>query len=130
MGDAMNVIQDETVVVVMLESPEAISRADAIAAVPGVDMLLIGAFDLSRSLGIMGQFGDQRFRDAIDTAAAACRKHGRTLGLAGVGDLAMLGEFVAAGVRFISGGTETGLFMTAATARAAALAELSARIDA
>src|SRR5205814_9558170 len=41
-GDAARAANEETLVVVMLESPQAIENCDAIAAVPGVDALLIG----------------------------------------------------------------------------------------
>ena len=128
MTDALTFCESETVVALMLESPAAIEQADAIAAVPGVDMLLIGAYDLSTGMGIMGEFAHPRFRAAIDTAAAACKAHGKVLGLAGVLDLGLLAEFVAAGVRFISGGTDAGLFMGAAIQRAAALQGLAVQI--
>ena len=35
----------------MLETPEGIANADAIAAVPGIDVLLIGSNDLCTALG-------------------------------------------------------------------------------
>ena len=128
MGEAMTFCEGETVVALMLESPNAIAQADAIAAFPGVDMLLIGAYDLTTEMGIMGEFTHPRFRRAIDTAAAACKVHGKVLGLAGVADLGQLAEFVAAGVRFISAGTDAGLFMGAAIQRAAALQMLAIQI--
>jgi len=128
MADAVTFCEGETVVALMLESPAAMEQADAIAAVPGVDMLLIGAYDLSTGMGIMGEFSHPRFRAAIDTAAGSCKAHGKVLGLAGVSDLGLLAEFVAAGVRFISGGTDAGLFMGAAVQRAAALHALATRI--
>ncbi len=53
-------IDAATLVVVMLETPKAIANAAAIAAVPGIDSLLIGTSDLSIELGIPGQFDDER----------------------------------------------------------------------
>ena len=47
----------ETLVVVMLETPQAIANADAIAAIEGVDVLLIGTNDLMMEMGFPGQFG-------------------------------------------------------------------------
>ena len=50
-------INKATLVIVMLETPQAISNAAAIAAVPGIDSLLIGTSDLSRSLGSRASSG-------------------------------------------------------------------------
>ena len=71
--------------VVMLETPRRRSRtADAIAAVPGIDVLLIGTNDLCAEMGIPGQFDDPRVDDAYRKVIAACRKHGKHPGMGGV----------------------------------------------
>jgi 2-keto-3-deoxy-L-rhamnonate aldolase RhmA len=52
--DWFNVIRtanDETVLIVQIESVQAYENLDAIAAVPGIDVLLVGPMDLSASLG-------------------------------------------------------------------------------
>src|SRR5688572_25667243 len=59
-AEALPVMNQETLVIVMLETPDAIGRADEIAAVPGVDALLIGTNDLCAEMGIAGQFGDAK----------------------------------------------------------------------
>lgn len=56
-------------------------NADAIAALPGVDCLWVGHFDLSVSLGVPGEFGSKKFTDATARVAAAAAKHGKSLGL-------------------------------------------------
>ena len=66
-------INAATLVVVMLETPQAIANADAIAAVPGIDALLVGTNDLAMELGIPGGFGDERIV-AARSVAAICRK--------------------------------------------------------
>jgi 4-hydroxy-2-oxoheptanedioate aldolase len=63
-----------------IETAEGVRNADKIAALPGVDCLWVGHFDLSTSLGIPGQFGDPKFTDAIAKVAAATKNHGRALG--------------------------------------------------
>jgi 2-keto-3-deoxy-L-rhamnonate aldolase RhmA len=72
-------------------------------------------------MGILGQFADERFTDAMRTAAMACRKHGKVMGVAGVRDLELLGDLVALGVRFVSAGTDAGFFAEAARAQAGRL---------
>ena len=63
-----------------IETAEGVKNADKIAALPGVDCLWVGHFDLSTSLGIPGQFGDPKFTDAIAKVAAATKNHGKALG--------------------------------------------------
>ena len=68
----------------MLETPTAIANAKEIAAVPGVNVLLIGTNDLCAEMGIHGDFGNERVADAYRTMIAAARKHGKFPGMAGV----------------------------------------------
>jgi len=109
------------VIAVMLETPEAIGRAGEIAAVPGVDMLLIGPADLTAEMGILGDFRHARFREAMAAAAAACRTHGKVLGIAGVSDLELLRDYIAMGLRFINAGNDAGFMVQAGTAQAVKL---------
>src|SRR5262249_59040296 len=53
-------VNREILLVMMLETPDAIDRADAIAAVPGVDVLMIGTNDLTLEMGISGQYDNPR----------------------------------------------------------------------
>lgn len=69
-----------TVIFAQIETAEGVANADAIAATPGIDCLWVGHFDLSCSLGEPGQFQSETFLNAIETVAAACRKHGKQLG--------------------------------------------------
>ena len=108
-------------------APNAIEQAAAIASVPGLDMILIGTHDLTAEMGILGQFGHERFAEAMETAAAACRKHGVVMGVAGIKDLDLLGDLVALGVRFVSAGTDAGFFMEAAKAHAGRLRNVLVR---
>ncbi len=68
----------------MLETPTAIANADAIAAVPGIDSLLIGTNDLAMELGIPGGFGDERIVAAYQAVCDACREHGKHAGVGGI----------------------------------------------
>jgi 2-keto-3-deoxy-L-rhamnonate aldolase RhmA len=119
MSPAENVeyMNQQTILVAMLETPAAIERADEIASVPGLDMILVGTHDLTAEMGILGQFGDARFSDAMRSVATACRKHGKVMGVAGISDLELLADLVALGVRFVSAGTDAGFFVEAARAR-------------
>jgi 4-hydroxy-2-oxoheptanedioate aldolase len=63
-----------------IETAEGVENAEAIAALPGVDCLWVGHFDLSVSLGVPGEFGSETFTSAIKKVAAATAKHGKSLG--------------------------------------------------
>ena len=63
-----------------IETAEGVDNADAIAALPGVDCLWVGHFDLSVSLGVPGEFSSKTFSDAIARVAKAAARHGKSLG--------------------------------------------------
>ena len=52
---------EEFLLIIQIESKEAVDAIDDIAAVEGIDMLFIGPIDLSASLGALGQFDSTEF---------------------------------------------------------------------
>ncbi len=77
---ALAAANDRTAVICLIETAEGAENADAIAAVPGVDALWVGHFDLSVSLGIPGEFDHPTFTAAIARIITAGRKHGKVMG--------------------------------------------------
>ncbi len=73
-------VNSETLVIAQIESADGIENADAIVAVPGVDVAWLGHFDLSMSLGLPGQFDHPDFTAAVEKLVAACRKADKPLG--------------------------------------------------
>ncbi|KEF61353.1 uncharacterized protein A1O9_02919 [Exophiala aquamarina CBS 119918] len=71
-------------VVVMIESPEAVSNVDDIAAVDGVDVILIGTNDLSIEQGVPGDFDHSSLIESVAKVSAAVKKHKEILGVAGI----------------------------------------------
>jgi 2-keto-3-deoxy-L-rhamnonate aldolase RhmA len=117
-------LDEATIVQVLLETPAGIASADAIAAVNGVDMLVIGANDLSAELGVPGQYSHPSVREAVAAVAAACRRHGRLLQLAGISDLDLMASFLPLGICPLHlTGMDSDLLFTAATDRAARYTE-------
>ena len=117
-GEAARLANEQTLVVVMLESPQGIENCEAIAAVPGVDALLIGTNDLCFEMGIPGQFDHPRVADAYTTLLAACRKHGKFPGMGGMYSPELLQRYIGMGVRLVLAGSDFSLLMQAAGARA------------
>jgi len=116
--EATETVNNNTLLVFMLESPQAIANADAIAAVPGVDVLLIGSNDLCMEMGIPSQFDNPKLAKAMETTIAACRKHGKHAGLGGIYDEAISRRYIEMGMRFILASGDLPLLMAGASARA------------
>jgi 2-keto-3-deoxy-L-rhamnonate aldolase RhmA len=124
-SEARRAINDATAVVVMIETPAALDNVEAIAAVEGVDLLLIGTNDLCSEWGIPGEFGHSKVRDAYRRVIGACRKHGIHAGVGGLsGRPDLVKEFVAMGARFVSSGSDLQFLLASATERANAVRKL------
>jgi 4-hydroxy-2-oxoheptanedioate aldolase len=125
-GEQAQALNAANLTVVMLETPTAIANADEIAAVPGVDVLLIGTNDLCAEMGIPGDFANERVADAYRATTAACKKHGKYAGLGGVYAEDLMSRYIAMGVQFILGGQDAQFMLAGATQRAGALRKLLA----
>jgi len=110
-----------TLLILMLETPTAIANADAIAAVPGVDALLIGTNDLCMEMGIPGQFDHPDVAAAYETMVAACKKHGKHPGTGGVYNPELMKKYIGIGARLILSGSDMAFMMSGAKAQASAV---------
>jgi 2-keto-3-deoxy-L-rhamnonate aldolase RhmA len=72
---------EETLVIVQIETAAGLEHVDEIAAVDGVDVLWIGHFDLTASLGVPGDFQSAAYHDAVDRVLAAAEANGKPLGM-------------------------------------------------
>ena len=72
---------DETAVIVMIESKQGVENVEEIVAVDGVDALFIGPYDLSGSYGIPGQTQDPIVRGACRRVIEVCEQDGKSVGL-------------------------------------------------
>ena len=117
-GEAARIVNEETLVVVMIESPEGVKNCEEIAAVKGVDALLIGTNDFCFECGIPGQFNDPKVADAYKRVIAACRKHGKFPGMGGMYTAELLERHINMGVQLVLSGSDFSLLLAAATQRA------------
>lgn len=120
-GDITTVLNAATLITVMVESPESVENVDAIAAVPGVDAILIGTNDLAMEMGIPGDFTNPKIVGAYEKVIAACKKHGKFPGMGGVYAEDLMRRYIGMGMRMILAGGDTGMMMQAATQRAVLL---------
>ena len=107
----------EVLIACMVETEESVANADAIAAIPGVDVLMFGTSDLTATMGIAGQIGHARVRAAYEKVGAACAKHGKIMGMGGVYDEVVARDYIALGARFVLGGSDHNFVMAGAAAR-------------
>src|SRR5437016_2842553 len=115
-SEAAATLNAANLTIVMLETPTAIANAEEIAAVPGIDVLLIGTNDLCAEMGIHGDFANARVADAYGTMIAAARKHGKFPGMAGIYNETIMPRYIEMGARFVLGGQD-GAFMAAGAAQ-------------
>ena len=73
-------MQDELLIAVQIESVIGIEQIERIAAVAGIDLLLLGPRDLSASIGKLGRFDDPEVRAIVAKAEAAILGSGKRLG--------------------------------------------------
>jgi 4-hydroxy-2-oxoheptanedioate aldolase len=115
-GEAASALNGANLTVVMLETPTAIRNAAEIAAVPGVDVLLIGTNDLCAEMGIHGDFGNDKVAEAYRAMIVACKQHNKFPGMAGIYNEAIMPRYVELGARFILAGQD-GAFISAGAAQ-------------
>jgi 2-keto-3-deoxy-L-rhamnonate aldolase RhmA len=112
----------QTIVQILLETPEGIANADAIARLDGVDILAIGANDLTAELGAPGAYDHPAVRDAVTSVAEACRRDGKLLMLGGVGDPSVMDSLSGLGVcPLVLTGMDNELLFASALARVESL---------
>jgi 2-dehydro-3-deoxyglucarate aldolase/4-hydroxy-2-oxoheptanedioate aldolase len=71
----INFSNEETLVIVQIETPEAVAQVEALAAVPGIDVFFIGPDDLSIALGWPGQSAHPQMQEIISQIVATAIRH-------------------------------------------------------
>jgi 2-keto-3-deoxy-L-rhamnonate aldolase RhmA len=103
--DKIAALHARTLLIAQIETAEGLENVEAIAAVPGIDVLWLGHFDLTNSLGIPGEFDHPTYRAAVARIAAACERERKSAGfLATDGQSAR--DAVARGFRMLAYGVD------------------------
>jgi len=80
-----DLLNRETMVIPMIETPGAVELADEFLAIEGVDGILIGSNDLCTDLGIPGQYDNTTYQDAVTKIVLAGKKARKPIGIGGIG---------------------------------------------
>ncbi len=79
--DYLDTVNRDLVIIPMIETKQAIANLDAILSVPSIDVLLVGPSDLSIELDVPLDYACDTYQAALDTIAAACKRHGVVPGM-------------------------------------------------
>ena len=112
-ADYVKFADENVLVVVIIEQKQAVDDIEAIASVPGIDVLFIGANDLSYSLGVRGRTTEPIVEQAVEKVLAAANKRGIPVGYP-AGSPAEINKRIAQGIRFFQAGNELGLMRSGA----------------
>lgn len=92
-----------------IESTQALDNLDVIAALPGVDVLWVGHFDLTQSMGIVGQFDNPHFINALKKVVETAKRHGKAAGIQ-PGNPEQARLWMEIGFNVISYGADIGIY--------------------
>jgi 2-dehydro-3-deoxyglucarate aldolase/4-hydroxy-2-oxoheptanedioate aldolase len=111
-AEKMRAANERTLVMALIETEEGIRDVQGIAAVPGLDVLWLGHFDLTNFLGIPAQFGHPKYVRSLERLTAAARRHGKVLACMSA-DEAWSRQYWELGFRLFAAGIDAHLLQSA-----------------
>lgn len=127
-AEALPAVEGATLLACMIETREGVGNVEAIAAVPGIDVIHIGMNDLLTDMGKPGAYADAELHAAIDRVLDACRAHGRHFGCGGQRDPKAQAAIIRRGARFLTTQTDIGLLSAGAGAWTRAIRQAVAEV--
>jgi 4-hydroxy-2-oxoheptanedioate aldolase len=101
LGEYVRKANEETLIVVHVETASAVDQVDAIARVDGIDVVFLGPADLSQSLGVPGEVRHATVLEYLERAATATLAAGKALGVT-VPDAEAARDWIARGATYIT----------------------------
>jgi 2-keto-3-deoxy-L-rhamnonate aldolase RhmA len=101
-----------TTLICQIESEAGLDHLEAIAQTPGVDVLWVGHFDLTQSMGIVAEFQNPKFLNALRRVAEVARKYGKAAGIQ-PGNVEMARQWMEIGFNMISFGSDFAVYQNA-----------------
>ncbi|MBD2085765.1 aldolase/citrate lyase family protein [Trichocoleus sp. ST-U3] len=110
-----NQLNEESLIVVHVEGIRGVENIEEIVSVPHIDVIFLGPYDLSQSLGIPGQVQDSRVIELMQKCVTTIRKAGKSAGtFADNPETAK--QWIDDGVQYITLGVDVGIFLRACEA--------------
>ena len=118
--DTMRDANEESMLVVQIETKQALDRVDEILSIEGVDVALVGPTDLSVSLGIPGKMTDPMLVSSITAVIESCKRH-NVFPAIHMNDLTLASHWAAKGMRLVSFNSEVGMLTNAVAGAVASI---------
>ena len=116
-----------TTVICQIESPIGVANAEAIAAIPGVDVLWVGQFDLSVQMGLPGKFEHPEFLAAMTKVVEVAKRHGKLAAIQ-PGNLQQAEAWMRIGFQVVSWKVDIALYRAALTSELEQLEAVRKRV--
>lgn len=100
---------NETILIAQIEGKEAIANLDDILKVKGIDILFIGPYDLSQSLGVPGQVNHPLVVEQMNKIVTTAKENNVVIGTF-TDSIEMMEMWMKAGVQYISYSVDMGIF--------------------
>jgi 2-dehydro-3-deoxyglucarate aldolase/4-hydroxy-2-oxoheptanedioate aldolase len=107
-------VNEHTLIIVQVESVEALSNLEEITQVPGIDVALVGPSDLSISLGVPGEFQHSHVVEAIKDTFEICLKNGVSPSIY-CGDMQTAKYYLDIGMKFVMYSSDGRMLLAAAS---------------
>jgi len=102
----------ETMIIAHIEGVEGINNLEEILSVTGIDVVFIGPYDLSQSLGIPGRVNHALVVKKMKEVVSVCRKNNTAVGTF-VDDIQTAINWTSLGVQYISFSVDVGILYEA-----------------
>jgi 2-keto-3-deoxy-L-rhamnonate aldolase RhmA len=118
--DVMRDANEESMLVVQIETRQALERIDEILSIPGVDAALVGPTDLSVALGVPGKMTDPVLVAAITSVLESCHRH-KVFPAIQMNDLTLAAHWASKGMKMVSFNSEIGILTQGVTGAVATI---------
>ncbi|RJE20367.1 HpcH/HpaI aldolase/citrate lyase family [Aspergillus sclerotialis] len=123
------VLNEQTMLIPMIETPGAVELAEEIIAIDGVDAVLVGSNDLCTDLGIPGKYDSPLYQDAVTKVINAGNKAGKPVGIGGIGGrLDILEKWFRLGATWSLSGQDASMLQAGMKKMSQNYAEISERL--
>jgi 4-hydroxy-2-oxoheptanedioate aldolase len=110
--DYLATANDETCLLLQVESRAGLAALDDIASTEGVDGVFIGPSDLAADMGYLGKPGAPEVQAEVEKALAKIQSHGKAAGIL-IGDLSLAKRYLELGATFVAIGNDVTLLANA-----------------
>jgi len=103
---------NETIIIAHIEGLEGINNLDKILSVSGIDIIFIGPYDLSQSLGIPGEVNHPLVTEKMKEVILKCKKNKIAVGTF-ADDIVAAKKWISLGVQYMSFSVDVGILYKA-----------------